>query len=251
MVLTAFPGTACAQLVRDRANPPAQQTATGPGCSKTQASRGKQRVSQEVQLTGAASWIETGVDVRPGEHVFISATGKLRYSDAKEDNGPDGLARGFRDLLRILPFNEAGRGALIGRIGDKDVAQPFLVGSHCDVVARVAGQLALGINQASNDTGSGTYVVRMEVYAPEDGQVHAVAQQVGSIRGIEGALFSKIPRRVADKEGHPGDMVNFLILGSEPAMQQVFTTAGWVKVDADVEDASSTVFLKAYRNSPT
>ena len=29
-------------------------------------------------------------------------------------------------------------------------------------------------------------------------------------------------------------MVNFLILGSEAAMQQVFTTGGWVKVDADV-----------------
>jgi hypothetical protein len=31
-------------------------------------------------------------------------------------------------------------------------------------------------------------------------------------------------------------MVNFLILGSEAAMQRVFTTAGWVKVDADVKD---------------
>jgi len=31
-------------------------------------------------------------------------------------------------------------------------------------------------------------------------------------------------------------MVNFLILGSEAAMQRVFTSAGWVKVDADVKD---------------
>src|SRR5438046_1392016 len=31
-------------------------------------------------------------------------------------------------------------------------------------------------------------------------------------------------------------MVNFLILGSEAAMQRVFTTAGWVRVDADVKD---------------
>jgi hypothetical protein len=64
-----------------------------------------------------------------------------------------------------------------------------------------------------------------------------VAKQVGSISGIDSALFSKIPRRVTDKQEHPGDMVNFLILGSEPAMQQVFTAAGWVKVDADVQDA--------------
>ena len=30
-------------------------------------------------------------------------------------------------------------------------------------------------------------------------------------------------------------MVNFLILGSEAGMQKAFTTAGWVKVDADVK----------------
>jgi hypothetical protein len=32
-------------------------------------------------------------------------------------------------------------------------------------------------------------------------------------------------------------MVNFMIIGPEAAMQKVFTTAGWVKVDADVKDA--------------
>ncbi len=31
-------------------------------------------------------------------------------------------------------------------------------------------------------------------------------------------------------------MVNFLVLGSEAAMQRLFTSAGWVKVDADVRD---------------
>ena len=237
MVLAAVPGTAHAQLVRDSPATPAAQTATGQNPSKTQTSLGKQRVSQEIQLTGNASWVDTGIDVQPGEHVVMTATGKLRYSDAKEDSGPDGLARGFRDLLRILPFNEAGRGALIGRIGDQEVAQPFLVGSHGDVVAPVAGRLALGINQISDDTGSGTYVVEIAVHAPEDGGAHTVTKEVGSIPGIDSALFSKIPRRVADNQGHPGDMVNFLILGSEPAMQRVFTAAGWVKVDADVQDA--------------
>ena len=236
MVLAAVPGAPCHQLRREGPPTPAEQT-TGQNASKSQTALGKQRVSQEIQLIGDSAWMDTGIDVQAGEHVVITATGTLRYSDAKEDNGPDGLARGFRDLLRILPFNEAGRGALIGRIGDKDVAQPFRVGSHSDVVAPVAGRLSLGINQISDDTGSGTYVVEIEVYAPEDGQAHTVAKQVGSIPGIDSALFSKIPRRVADKEGHPGDMVNFLILGSEPAMQRVFTAAGWVKVDADVEDA--------------
>jgi hypothetical protein len=32
-------------------------------------------------------------------------------------------------------------------------------------------------------------------------------------------------------------MVNFLIIGSETAMQNVFTSAGWVRVDSDVKEA--------------
>jgi len=221
-----------AQLVRETA--PAQQTAADQNNSKTPL--GKERVSQEVQITGDQAWVDTGIDVQPGEHVIVAATGKLRYGDAKEESGPDGLGRSFGDLLRVLPFNEAGRGALIGRIGDKDAAQPFLVGGHRDVVAPVAGRLALGINQASDDAGTGTYVVQVEVYAPENGKAHAVAKQVRSMTGIDKALFSKIPRRVSDKQGNPGDMVNFLILGSQTAMENVFTTSGWVKVDPDVRE---------------
>ena len=221
-----------AQLVRETS--PAKQTATDQ--NHPNSPPGKERVSQEVQISGDQAWVDTGIDVQPGEHVVITTTGKLRYSDAEEDNGPDGLPRGFRDLLRVLPFNQAGRGALIGRIGDKDAAQPFLVGAHRDVVAPVAGRLALGVNEATDDTGTGTYVVRVEVYAPENGKARAVAKQVSSLPGIDKDLFVKIPRRVSDKQGNPGDMVNFLILGSQTAMENVFTTAGWVKVDPDVKE---------------
>ena len=78
--------------------------------------------------------------------------------------------------------------------------------------------------------------MRIEVYAPEGGTARVVARQVSSLPGIDNNLFSKIPRRISDKEGHAGDMVNFLILGSEATMQRVFTTAGWVRVDADVKE---------------
>lgn len=231
LVAALMENRANAQLVREAA-PPNQAAQNN---SKPQTPAGKKRVSQEVQITGDQAWVDTGIDVQTGEHAVFSATGKLRYGDAKEDNGPDGLPRGFRDLLRVLPFNEAGRGALIGRIGDKDAAQPFLVGAHCDVVARIAGRLALGINQPDSDTGTGTFVVQVEVYEPESGKARTVSKQVSSMPGIDHALFAKIPRRVSDKQDNPGDMVNFLVLGSQAAMEQVFTTAGWVKVDADVK----------------
>jgi hypothetical protein len=239
LVAAVFPHSLFAQLVRENA-PPRQPQASAkqdaPNPASAQTPPGIKRLSQELQLTGEESWIDTSIDVQAGEHVLITATGKLRYADAKDDNGPDGLPRGFKDLLRVLPFNEAGRGALLGRIGDKDAAQPFLVGARCDVLAPVSGHLSVGINQAADDTGDGTYAVRIEVYSPTGGAARVVAKQVASLPGIDNSLFSKIPRRVSDKEGHAGDMVNFLILGSEATMQRVFTTAGWVKVDADVQD---------------
>ena len=239
VVAAAYPHTLRAQLVRENTSPPQQKDLPkqdSQNSSSAQTPPGKKRLSQEVQLTGEESWIDTTIDIQAGEHVLITATGQLRYADAKDDNGPDGLPRGFKDLLRILPFNEAGRGAIIGRIGDKDAAQPFVIGARRDVIAPVSGRLSVGINQANNDTGDGNYVVRIEVYSPIGGSTRVVATQVHSLPGIDNNLFSKIPRRIGDKEGNAGDMVNFLILGSEAAMQRVFTSAGWVKVDADVKD---------------
>jgi hypothetical protein len=235
-VVAAFsPLSMRAQLVRQDTTPAAQQATSPEMSATTPLLSGKKRISQEIQLTGEESWLDSGIDIQAGERVLITAAGKLRYADAKGDNGPEGLSRGFKDLLRVLPFNEAGRGALIGRIGDKDTAQPFLIGARRDVVAPVSGRLSVGINQTDNDTGEGTFAVRIEVYATEGGAAPAVAKQVNSLPGIDNKLFAKIPRQIGDKEGNPGDMVNLLILGSESAMQSVFTTAGWVKVDSDVK----------------
>src|SRR5712664_2196818 len=238
-VAAAFPHALRAQLVRETTAPPQQKaspTQDPQNPASPQKPPGNERLSQELQLTGENSWIDTTIDIQAGEHVLITATGQLRYADAKDDNGPDGLPRGFRDLLRILPFNEAGRGALIGRIGEKDTTQPFAIGARRDVIAPVSGRLSVGINQTADDTGDGNYAVRIEVYSPEAGTARVVAKQVSALPGVDNNLFSKIPRRISDKEGNSGDMVNFLILGPEVAIQRVFTNAGWVKVDADVKD---------------
>ena len=196
----------------------------------------KEIATKTFNLKGDSLWTDTGVTLQPGQRFTVTAEGSLRYADAKEDNGPDGLTRNFKDLIRILPFNDAGRGALIGRIGDADIAQPFLLGAHKDVVSPISGKLAIGINQTNGDTGDGSYTVKLQVFA-YDGKPLDVARQVKSIPGIDNTLFAKISRRVVDKEGNPGDMVNFLIIGDEDQMKKVFTTAGWVHVDADVKAA--------------
>src|SRR2546423_13556522 len=230
VIAAGLPTRLAAQLVRED-GPPHSQTRPSP---TTQTPSGKHRIAQEIQLTGEQLWSDTGIDVQPGEHVVVTASGKLRYADAKEDNGPDGIPRGFKDLLRILPFNGAGRGALIVCVADAEIAQPFLFGTHRDLTIPAGGRLSIGINQASDDTGEGTYTAHLEIYAADANASYRPARQVHRIAGIDASVFAKIPRRVADKENNPGDMVNFLIVASEADMKTVFTNAGWVKVDTDV-----------------
>src|SRR5580658_4518178 len=101
----------------------------------TSAPSTKPLASKSFKLDGGKVWTDTGITLEPGQRVVFAAEGNLRYSDAKADNGPEGLTRNFKDLIRILPFNEAGRGAVIGRIGDADIAQPFLIGASKDLTA--------------------------------------------------------------------------------------------------------------------
>src|SRR5262249_9336522 len=238
-LVVLFIPLANAQLVREDGPPPAPQLDSAKTQSSVQGPAGKKRLSKDFTIQGDSYWTDTKIDLQPGERVVIATTGTLRYADAKEANGPEGVARGFKDLLRILPFNGAGRGALIGRIGDEDIAGAFLIGAQRDVAVPAPGRLAIGVNQAKNETADGSYSVHVEVYSAEPGAAGStrfVAQKVTSLPGIDNALFTKIPRRIADKDGNAGDMVNFLILGSETGMQRVFTTSGWVKVDTDVKN---------------
>jgi len=242
--LLAFFSVVTTQAQSQADTPPVQQLTAPRTATDAQhhaavpAPSAKKRLSKNFTLKGDSGWIDTGIDVAPGEHIVVTAKGTLRYTDAKVDNGPDGLSRGFKDLLRILPYNAAGRGTLIGRVGDPAVAQPFLLGASNDVAAPVGGRLGIAINQSKNDTGDGSYTVHVEIIAADATAAtnFTVAKTVTSLPGIDDSLFAKIPRRIADKAGNPGDMVNFLILGSETAMQNVFTAAGWVKVDSDVQN---------------
>jgi hypothetical protein len=85
----------------------------------------------------------------------------------------------------------------------------------------------------SIDTGTGSYKVHVEIYPPDS--TFIAVKEVQTMPGIDPALFTKIPRRIGDKAGDPGDMVNFVIIGNEDAMKNVFQTGGWVHVDADVK----------------
>ena len=227
--LLLFAGAAAAQT-------PGSRFGSGPqfGFGKQPASR---QNSYHVEVAATDRWTDTKIDLAPGDRVTFSATGNVQCP-ASSPNGPAGLARGWKDLLRILPVANAGRGALIGRIGSADVGETFLVGEQHEMQVRSAGRLWLGINVASNDEPTGNFTVDIQIVPASPAAAHdaeASAQQLAAKLTPE--LLNQIPRRVADPDGRPGDMVNFLILGSEANLRLAFESAGWVKVDRTTKDA--------------
>jgi len=196
----------------------------------------KPRITRDVTLNPGDVWTTTDLEIQAGERAVFTATGDGRCSGQAANFGPDGNRQGYRDLLRVLPV-QTGRGALIGRIGQADVAQPFAIGASGEIVARATGMLALGTNRSEKDACTATFSVHVEVFGPLEGTKPVIAKRVDSIEGVDDALVAGLPRRNHDRQNNLGDMVNFLILGSEAGMQRVFKAAGWVLVDADVRGA--------------
>lgn len=200
-----------------------------------------------VEVPATQQWVDTAIDLRGGAKLRFTADGQMTYpSDQSLESktrtegkfGPEGLPRGFADLLHGYAVASASHGALIGRVGSSDYAQAFLIGAGKEYEAPVAGRLFLGINRSAKDavTATGSFDVTVEVL----NEGNADAAEAGGpaearIPGITKGLLSKIPRRVSDGSHNPGDMVNVLIVGTQDQVIQAFTTAGWVQVDTSMQ----------------
>jgi hypothetical protein len=206
---------------------------------------------QEFEVSGSQAWLSTGIDVRQGDQIRFSASGTIRLSPARE-TGPEGFPREWLDLLRIFPLNEANPGALLGRIGDSEASRPFLIGSGRETKVPTSGMLYLGINKSEDQQAEGSFRVKVEIIA------HGVAAKPviqARLPQVTQDMLDKIPVRVTDPDGNPGDRVNFLVIGSEARLTQALNEAGWVLVnrtakDAIIQAAIAVVSRQAYTQLP-
>lgn len=208
--------------------------------------------SREIEIPGNQTWVDTGIDVKPGDLLRYESTGTLKYADAQQSSTAEGLPRGWTDLVRILPLNDAGRGAVIGRIGTGAAARAFLIGARRESRAVVAGRLFVGINHPSRAAGEGSFKVRIDVASRA---ADAADTFTGTLPPITDTELAQIPLRVVDKDGTQGDRVNFLILGTEEQVKQALLGVGWVIVDRSVKDtilrgALGTFSKQAYLTMP-
>jgi hypothetical protein len=179
-------------------------------------------------------WVDSSVDVRAGDVVVITAGGTLTVAQGRSV-GPAGQGRGFRDLIKSYPLNDAGLGALIGRIGSSDAAVPFLVGEAKRLEAPRAGRLFLSINKTGNDTVNGAFHVTIQFLSR--GSETPRSLDGVKLPDVTLETIDRLPRRVTDAQGNPGDNTNFVIAGPGTSVIAAFEAAGWVKVDKTKKEA--------------
>ena len=229
LTMALVTGAASQQAIPEYNDPeqPPAPTTVAPTTSMAPTTR---KLAYELDVPGSSQWTDTGIDVAAGDRLAITGTGNIQNSAAPA--GPEGFARGWRDLLRALPVNGAGGGALIGRIGDPAAAVPFLVGASKELTVNSSGRLFLGINQLAGDQSGGSFHVNVKIVPAEKPAASAPAELA-----LPPSLLAQVPRRVADAKGNPGDLVNFVVIGSEDKLKAAFQDAGWVQVDRTKSEA--------------
>lgn len=127
---------------------------------------------KNVAVPADAGWVDTGIDVGPGEELVFRAAGEVSLQRGNPDAGcgPGGL-----DLITVeQPVPDENLGALIGRVvqlvstrTDEDSGMEirdeifvlFFIGPERTVTVPVKGRLYLGLNENVLKDNAGEFTV--------------------------------------------------------------------------------------------
>jgi hypothetical protein len=208
-------------------------------------------------------WTDTGVEFTTGDALNITASG----TPSCDPQGTTGSS------AQNLPVSTALHGALIAKLGAQGA--PQLVGSSKEIKVDTPGNLFLGVNTAGNPTCKGSFAVKVHRQAQSRGDV--LKQQLGtaaevfmagqfgvgsantttapalkiSSAPLDAGLRKDIdglPRRVNDQFKNLGDMVNFVIIGSQQQVQSALDAANFHVADTDNKKAVLEAAMMTYEN---
>lgn len=105
------------------------------------------------------SWIETGIQLRKGQTVIISAIGNVRPSTGADIYaGPDGTTevQSWQDSYSFR--SDFPHEAVIARIGGSDI---LLIGSGQQFQAQAGGTLEIGVNDTDPCNNEGSFEIEV------------------------------------------------------------------------------------------
>src|SRR5947199_9402338 len=220
-------------------------------------------LTYNLTISPTETWVDTRIDLHPGDALQINAV------TSTGGCSPNGAKTSQNDTL---PLNTALPGALIGKLSEGGTL--FFVGSRKELKVVQLEHLYLGLNASSPLPCTGDVLVKLRlILAPTQAtataksKLAAAAQtwlsgqfgtgpakpastpQGASAAPVDTELCKKVdglPRRVNDQFNNLGDMVNFVIVGSEQQVQSAFEAAAWRIADNAVEEAVINVVLVTY-----
>ncbi len=127
---------------------------------------------KKITVPADAGWVDTGIDVGPGEDLVFRAAGEVSLQRGNPDAGcgPGGL----ESITVDQPIPDENLGALIGRVAqlvsartDEDTGAEigdeifvlFFIGPERTVTVPVKGRLYLGLNENALKDNAGEFTV--------------------------------------------------------------------------------------------
>jgi hypothetical protein len=211
------------------------------------------------------AWTDTGVDLSTGDVLNITASGNC------DPSGVSGAS------AQALPVADALPGALIAKLQAQGA--PVLIGNSKEVTVDAAGHLFLGINAGAKPPCKRSFQVKVQRQAQAaSSRGDVLKQQLVTAAGIflAGQLgiqqpgsttpapalkisntpldaglrkdIDGLPRRVNDQFKNLGDMVNFVLIGSEKQVQSAIDAANFHVADTDDKKAVLEAAMTTYEN---
>jgi hypothetical protein len=144
---------------------PVRPRTGGVGTAASGGSYSTNRTTREatISVPGNSRGTDTGIDLRSGDQVTITASGSITAGRRAGVVSPEGGRTGIGSVIGTYPVPQAGVGALIGyiRLPNGQITQPFFVGSQQTFSAPVDGRLVLLVNDDNYNDNSGEFSVRV------------------------------------------------------------------------------------------
>jgi hypothetical protein len=220
-----------------------------------------------LDVSTTQPWTDTGVDLQSGDVLDVTASGTQKCDPL----GVSGASAQGLPVANALP------GALIAKLQAQGV--PVLIGGSKEVKVDAPGHLFLGVNAADKPPCKGSFTVKVhrQVEAASN-RGDALKQQLASAAeiflagqlGVQPSGSAKataapalktsdtavdsslrkdidgLPRRVNDQFKNLGDMVNFVLVGSQQQVQSALDAASWHVADTDDKKAVLEAVMETY-----
>ena len=176
-------------------------------------------------VSGSQTWLDTGIDVAPGDSVLIAAEAKPGSDASCSPDGTQGTQAGEK-----APLPLGSKGALIARSTDHGDA--ILIGKNGQLSVGVQGRLFLGINQDSPSTC--VYIAKVTV---EHGQAAATQSQTGMRDKLSSAAQVFMKSQFGGKESTGQGESNSAVSGNPAVSDAGVGASGGLKLPSVILDA--------------